>query len=123
LDEGTLNLHYTLTNLTTDFTILPPGNAVKMDSGALAALPRLADAELTSVFPNLIEYTSSTGAISATLFYRDQLLALDWQEENSTIFTEKAKLTFSKAGQTLTIIITPSGEGDKIKVLLELKSQ
>jgi hypothetical protein len=122
LDEGSLNLRYTLTNANTDFTILPPGAAVKVDAGSLADLPRLPDAEITSVFPGLVEYTSASSPLSATLFYRDELASRGWQENSSDIFTEKARLTFSKTGQTLTIIITPAGEPDKIKILLDLKS-
>ncbi len=118
-DQGQLTLRYTLTDINADFTITPPVDALTAHD-TFNHLPRLPDAEVISVFPTLIEYTSAISAISATLFYRDQLSALDWTEDQATIFNEKARLTFSKADQTLTIIITPADERDRIKVVLGL---
>jgi hypothetical protein len=122
LDEGQLNLHYSLTDTNTDFTIESPAVLTDTNPADLAAIPRLPDAQIISFFPALIEYTSAISSISATLFYRDELFARDWTESSSDIFNEKSNLVFAKEGQTLTIIITPAGEPDKIKILLDLKS-
>jgi hypothetical protein len=86
-------------------------------------VPYLPDAEITAVFPKLIEYTSAISSISATLFYRDELAALEWQERGSTIFAEKANLSFSKDDYTLMIIITPGEDKGRIKVVLNLEAK
>jgi hypothetical protein len=121
LDEGHLNLRYSLIDVNADITIEPPAVLTDTNSANLASIPRLPDAQIVSFFPALIEYTSAISSISATLFYRDELSALDWAESSSTIFNEKSNLVFDKEGQTLTIIIVPAGQPDKIKVLLDLK--
>ena len=120
-DRGQLNLRYTLTDINGDLTITPPPDA-DTNPDALKNLPRLADAKLISVMPSLIEYTSVISPISATLFYQDELSAREWTEEHSEIFNEKSQLRFSKNGQSLTVIITPS-DPDRIKVVLNLDTR
>lgn len=122
LDEGSLNLRYTLADMNSNLTIRRPGIPTETNRSNLAAIPRLPNAEIVSLFPALIEYISAISSISATLFYRDELSALNWIEESSTIFNEKSNLVFSKAGQTLTILIIPDDNRAKIKILLDLKS-
>ncbi|MEW5959234.1 MAG: hypothetical protein AB1801_16005, partial [Chloroflexota bacterium] len=100
-DRGQLNLRYTLTDINGEFTIQPPSTP-ETGPDTLANLPRLADAELISVLPTLIEYTSAISSISATLFYRDELGARQWTEEQADLFNNKSQLRFSKNGQTLT---------------------
>ena len=121
-DQGQFSLHYALTDLNADFTISPPIEAAT-GSKTLDHLPRLPDAEIISVFPTLIEYTSAISAISATIFYRAELSALDWTEDKAAIFNEKSHLTFSQENQTLTVIITPAEDSDKIKVVLDINKQ
>ena len=75
---------------------------------------------IISVFPDLVEYVSATTPLSATQFYQNELAALTWTEEHASIFQEKARLTFAKDGQILTIIITPVGDSQKIKVVLDI---
>ncbi len=118
IDKGSLRLTYTLTDIDADFAISPPAEALPHHD-TLANLPRIPDAETITVLPTLIEYTSAISAISATLFYRNELSALDWSMDEVTAFNDKARLTFSKEGQALDIIITPAGEPDKIKVVLD----
>ena len=122
-NQGRLNLRYTLTGVNTDFVIDPPAQALIDDRNPLSQLPRLPDAELIAVFPTLIEYTSALSSISATLFYQDELAGLGWsQAANPDIFIEKSRLTFSKAEETLTILITPSNdEPERIKVVMDIR--
>lgn len=122
MDEGHLNLSYSLTDINADVTLEPPAVLTDTNTANLASIPRPPDAQIISFFPALIEYTSAISSISATLFYRDELSVRDWTESSSTIFNEKSNLVFAKEGQTLTIIIVPAGEPDKIKVLLDLKT-
>ena len=121
-DWGQLNLRYTTTDLNANFDIIPP-QAVLTKSDPLSALPQLPDAKIISIFPTFLEYTSSITPVNAALFYRDELTAQDWIEDNVEIFNEKARLTFSKEGQNLTIVINPHQDPQKIKVLLDLKTQ
>lgn len=121
-DQGQFNLRYTLTGINSDFTITPPAEALTSND-PINMLPRLPDAEIISVFPTLIEYTSAISAISATLFYRDELSGLGWTEENSAIFNEKSLLNYSQDDRLLSIIITPVEDEDKIKVLMSLDNQ
>jgi hypothetical protein len=118
-DEGTMTLHYTLADINSDFTITPPDNLLD-SSHPLSNLPRPADAQILSLFPTLLEYTTTISPISATLFYRSQLPDLAWQEDAITVFNEKANLSFSKEEQTLAIIISPLAD-DHSKVVLNFK--
>ncbi|MFN8458217.1 MAG: hypothetical protein U0401_26795 [Anaerolineae bacterium] len=119
-DQGRLNLRYTVSDVNEAFEIQPPRN-VLTQSNSLGRLPRLPDAAMVSVFPTFIEYTSATSPLSATLFYRDELPKLGWTEviSQSEVFKEKARLNFAKAGQNLTILITPAEEKDRTKILLQ----
>ena len=121
-DQGHFNLRYTPSDVNANFDIIPP-QAVLTKSDPLSALPHLPDAKIVSIFPTFIEYTSSITPVNAALFYRDELTAQDWTEDNVEIFNEKARLTFSKEGQNLTIVINPHEDPQRIKVLLDLKTQ
>jgi hypothetical protein len=122
IDQGQLKLRYTVSAVNEDFTIQPPAQALTQ-SNRLGQLPHLPDATIRSIFPSFIEYTSAISPISATMFYQAELPKLGWSEAVSStqVFKEKARLTFAKADEILTVLITPSEERDKIKVLLELK--
>jgi len=117
--EGRLSLRYSLTDINSDLVITPPSAAITQ-SAPFDELPRLPDAQITSIYPTLLEYTSAISAISATLFYREELTAQDWDEEDIQIFNEKSRLSYSKEGQWLTIIITPADTHDKIKVTVDV---
>jgi hypothetical protein len=117
--EGRLSLRYSLTDINSDFVITPPAAAITQ-SAPFDELPRLPDAQITSIYPTLLEYTSTISAISATLFYREALTAQEWAEEDIQIFNEKSRLFYSKAGQSLTVIITPAETPDKIKVTVDV---
>lgn len=119
IDEGQLTLRYTLTDVNRELIIRPPP-AVESGPDALSKLPRLPDARLISVLPTLIEYTSAISSISATLFYRDQLAAGEWSEDQAEIFEEKSRLVYSRENQRLTILITPAGQSHQTKVMLSL---
>jgi hypothetical protein len=64
---------------------------------------------------------SAITPITAALFYRDQLTSQGWTENQAEIFNEKARLTYAKDDESLTVLINPADERDKIKVLLDLK--
>ena len=119
-DQGYMNLSYTLTSPNADLTIAPPIDAFA-GSKALNNLPRLPDAQIVSIFPTFIEYTSAITPIGAALFYRTQLTTEGWTEDQANIFNEKARLAYSKEDEALTIIINPADEENKIKVLLDLE--
>lgn len=117
--EGRLNLRYSLTDINSNLVITPPA-AANAQNAPFDELPRLPDAEITSIYPALLEYTSAISAISATLFYREALTAQKWDEEDVQIFNEKSRLSYSKADQRLTVIITPAETPDKIKVTMDV---
>jgi hypothetical protein len=119
-EQGHLNLRYTLTGVNAALTIAPPVDAFA-ESEVLNNLPRLPDAQIVSVFPTFIEYTSAITPISAALFYRDKLTAQGWTENKAEIFNEKARLAYAKDDEALTVLINPADERNKIKVLLDLK--
>jgi hypothetical protein len=119
-DQGHLNLRYTLTGINAPLTIAPPVAAFA-ESEALNQLPRLPDAQIVSVFPTFIEYTSAITPIGAALFYRDKLTSQGWTENQAEIFNEKARLGYAKDDEALTVLINPADERNKIKVLLDLK--
>jgi hypothetical protein len=119
-DKGTFSLKYTMMDMNTSLDISPPPLDETI-SASLAALPRLPDAEIITVFPTLIEYTSAISPVSATLFYQDVLSDQGWTEGVATVFNEKANLTFSKDRQALTIIINPDQTPEKFKVVMDLR--
>ena len=118
-DRGQFTLHYTLHELDEDFSINPPADFPTTNT--LNNLPRLPDAEMVAVFPDLVEYVSATTPVSATQFYQNELAAQEWTTETVSVFAEKARLVFSKENQTLTIIITPADTGERINVLLDIR--
>lgn len=119
-DQGRLKLRYTLTGINDALTIAPPVEAFA-ESEVLNNLPRLPDAQIVSVFPTFIEYTSAITPIRAALFYRDELTAQGWTENQADIFNEKARLAYAKDDEALTVLINPADEINKIKVLLDLR--
>ncbi len=119
LDEGQMTLRYTLSDVNAGFTITPPPAEVQAGN-LLLTLPRLPDAEMVSVFPTLVEYTSAITPLEAVLFYREELDRLEWAEEAVSAFNEKAEMTFAKEDQAVTVLIQPSGRPDRIEVLLYL---
>ncbi|MCB0155730.1 MAG: hypothetical protein KDF65_13110 [Anaerolineae bacterium] len=121
-ESGQLKLSYALSDRDAPLEIRLP-ETVTRETSALAALPQLPDAQIVTAFPSLLEYTSAISAISATLFYREQLNALDWTEESAEIFNEKASLTFSKEDQTLSLIIAPAETSDTIKIVLNVEAK
>lgn len=118
-DQGRMTLRYTLTGINTALIITPPAAALTA-SQPLNSLPRLPDARIVSVFPTFIEYTSAITPIGAALFYRDELTTQGWTENQADIFNEKARLTYSKDKEALTVLINPSGDPQQIKVMLDL---
>ncbi|MCB0212859.1 MAG: hypothetical protein KDJ52_26180 [Anaerolineae bacterium] len=117
LDEGTLDISYELVRLNDpSIKITPPKNS---KPNLLASLPRPNDAELTAVYPALLEYTSVVSPVSATLFYKHELSTLGWTPVLTDVFEEKARLAFSKDDKTTNIIINPAQE-EKVKVVLSL---
>ena len=122
LDEGRLNLSYTLTDINTDFEIALPDN-VETTITSLAQFPRPEGAQVTAIFPTLLEYTSVISPISATLFYQTGLPPNGWTEESAEIFEEKSRLVYTKENETLTILIAPAENRNQIKVLLNLDTQ
>ena len=115
MDDGQLNLRYTLSNINADVNIAPPNQT---ENNTLASLPLLPDAQLNAVFPALIEYTSAISPVSATLYYQEQLVDAGWAEESTTFFNEKARLSFSKDDEKIMIIINPSETQEQIKVVV-----
>jgi len=122
LDKGTINLRYTLTDMNAEVAITLPEHREGQIT-PLAKFPRLPGAEVTAIFPALLSYTSAISPISATLFYRQGLPTRGWVEEQADIYQEKSRLVFSKENETLSIIIAPADEPQKIRVSLSLDTQ
>ncbi|MCB0167439.1 MAG: hypothetical protein KDI79_24630 [Anaerolineae bacterium] len=117
LDEGRLKLTYSLTDINGNLRILPPKGS---RPSPLVGLPRPADAQISAVYPALLEYTSAISPVSATLFYQNELATLGWTQVLTTVFEEKAQLAFNKDDQTATILINPD-PNKKVKVVLSLE--
>ena len=122
LDDGSLVIQYKLTDINASIPITAPAN-LDLGQSPFADFPAPPEAELTAVYPSLIEYTGVISPISATLFYQNGLTATGWAEENSSIFNEKSRLTFSKDDQQLTILVTPAEDPAKTKIVLDLVRQ
>lgn len=117
IDTGEIQVSYRLGQINRPVKITPPINA---KASPLLTLPRPADAELTAVYPSLIEYTSASSPYSTTVFLRDHLLTLGWTPVLTNVFEEKAQLGFTKGKQTATILINPSEANAGAKVVLDL---
>lgn len=119
LDQGQLNLSYKLTDINADIVITPPEN-VTPGRTPFAGFPPPPESQITAIYPTLIEYTSVISPISATLFYQTGLPATGWSEEAAEIFEEKSRLIYSKDSQRLTVLITPTDDPRKIKIVLDI---
>ncbi|HMR64381.1 MAG TPA: hypothetical protein PKE64_10255 [Anaerolineae bacterium] len=117
IDTGTIRVSYRLSQINQPVTIKPP---FKARSSPLLALPRPADAELTAVYPSLIEYTSASSPYSTTIFLRDRLMTLGWTPVLTNVFEEKAQLGFTKGDQTATILVNPNEANNGATVVLDL---
>jgi hypothetical protein len=117
-DQGQFTLRYTLTDPNAALTLAPPTDLPT--NNPLHNLPRLPDAQAVAVFPALVEYTSAFTVPLAAQFYQDQLAAQGWTADSVSVFTEKARLTFAKEGQLLTIIAILADDKPTVKVVLEL---
>jgi hypothetical protein len=120
LDRGRLRLEYALTGVNGELTVTPPELETILAQNQLDRLPRLPEAQISSIFPTMLEYTSVISPISATLFYRDQLAAQEWTENSADIFNEKSRLSYTKNEEALTILITPGETSDRVNVVLEV---
>lgn len=119
LDRGHLTLEYALTGVNGELTITPPEFESILAQNQLDRLPRLPAAQISSIFPTMLEYTSVISPISATLFYRDQLTAQEWTENGAEIFNEKSRLSYAKDGEVITILVTPGNKPDQVRVVLD----
>lgn len=120
-DEAQLQLRY---RLTVDAPPLaPPPAASEAIPPALAQLPRLPDAHITAAYPALLEYRSVISPVSATLYYRSALPPLGWTEVITSIFNEKARLTFDRPKERLSVIITPAETPPQIKIVVNLEQR
>jgi hypothetical protein len=120
LDEGQLQIGYRLENVNRPDS-LPPVNADAAIPAKLAEIPRLPDATVTAAFPALLEYSSATSPISVTTFYRNELPQLGWSIVISNVFNEKARLTFSKDRDTVTVLINPAETLTEANVMITLE--
>ncbi len=120
-DRGRLKLEYALTGVNGELAITPPELETILAQNQLDRLPRLPEAQISSIFPTMLEYTSVISPISATLFYRDQLTAQEWTENSADIFNEKARLSYARNDEALTILITPDDNPDQVRVVLDAK--
>jgi hypothetical protein len=121
-DQGHLHVGYSVADVNQPLAITPPKADVIFTKTPFEALPRLPDATITTIFPTLIEYTSAQSPISATIFYRNELLDQDWEEANADIFNEKAQMSFVKADERLSVIILPREDTSQTKIGLSLSA-
>ncbi len=122
LDRGRLKVEYALTEVNDKLTITPPEIESILAENQLERLPRLPEAQIISIFPTLLEYTSVISPISATLYYRDELEAQEWTETGADIFNEKSRLSYAKDGEVITILVTPGDKPDQVRVVLDVKN-
>jgi len=122
LDEGQLRLSYRLDKVNQPLGLALPA-ATTAVTPALAALPRLPNAEVIAAYPALIEYRSVISPVSATLYYRQTMPPLGWAEELASVFNEKARLAFTQNNRRVLIFITPLDKPGQIKVVVNLEER
>lgn len=114
IDSGQLTLAYSISQPDA-VTISLPKDALPV-SNLLTALPRPVDAELTAIYPTLLEYTSTITPISATLYFGSQLPPLGWTQTITSVFQEKARLAFNHSNEDITILVAPGPDSNRNKV-------
>ncbi len=118
-DSGQLTLTYSLSHPNA-LTISVPEDDRPLVSNSLTALPRPIDAELTAIYPTLLEYTSAITPISATLYFGSQLPPLGWTQTITGVFVEKARLAFNRDHEDITVLVAPQPDSSRNKVTVSL---
>jgi hypothetical protein len=118
VDRGKVAISYTLSQ--PDATKVTSPSVENSVRSTLASLPRPEDAQITVIYPALLEYSSVISPISATLFYGDILSQLGWTQTLTDVFNEKARLGFEKDAERISVIVVPDVVTNVRKITLSL---
>jgi hypothetical protein len=112
--EGTVTWDYTLD------PSAPAAIAIPDDCPAgLIDAPVMDDAQNTQQLPSVTMFETPSDAAAVLAFYSEQLVALGWTLQGEPVVTEVMTLaTFLQGDQQLSLIITPTDAGSKVRLLL-----
>jgi len=119
-ESGQVRLEYALNHPNGVNIRLPAPPA--LISNTLTSLPRPPYAQLTAIYPALLEYTSAITPISATHYFGSHLPPLGWTQTITSVFIEKARLGFAQNDENMTVLIAPAEEPGQNRVVLSLSA-
>jgi hypothetical protein len=112
--EGTVTWDYTL-DPSAPATIAIPDDC----PAGLIDAPVMDDAQNTQQLPSVTMFETPSDAAAVLTFYSQQLPALGWTQQGEPVVTDVMTLaTFLQGDQQLSLIITPTDAGSKVRLLL-----
>ena len=116
--EGTIHWEYEVSNVNQPIDVAPPENC----GGAQADIPVMADAKNASSFGDTSTYSSASAFDDVVNFYKTQMPANGWTEDESSGFSGGgfASLSFKKDTQTASITITFDKDKNETSVLISV---
>jgi len=113
--EGTLSLDYELTGANQPVAIALPADCPP----GLIDAPQLPDAANLQSLPGLLTYTTATSLADAAAFYKQQLPPLGWAADGDLATTDTTlSQDFTRADQTLTVIVSAGTGGTRVDLML-----
>ncbi len=118
-DSGTMWLDFELSDINQPIVIEPPAEATQQTQGR-DDIPTMPDAAVQSAMENFIYFTVDASVADATQFYETQMSQNGWQSEGDPMVMEDtAFLSYTKDGQTASIVISKDDSGTSVIISVE----
>ncbi len=113
--EGTITWDYQLTDVNQPVTFALPDDC----PAGMVNAPLLPDASNVLNVPSLLAYNTSSSPADVAAFYQEKINGLGWTLLGEPAIGESmALLEFMQADQTMSVIITTSDTGTKVRIML-----
>ena len=114
--DGTMTMAFDVFDINQPITIEPPAEA-KAQAGGREDIPMLPDAQVDFSSAGMTSYRTGSSVEEAAQFYEDGMPKNDWKAgEGNTILPEGTFLSYTKDGETATIIIGTDENGTSVLI-------
>jgi hypothetical protein len=114
--DGTMTMAFDVFDINQPITIEPPAEA-KAQAGGREDIPMLPDAQVEFSSAGMTSYRTGSSVEEAAQFYEDGMPKNDWKAgEGNTILPEGTFLSYTKEGETATVIIGTDENGTSVLI-------
>jgi hypothetical protein len=114
--EGTMTMAFDVFDINQSITIEPPAEA-KAQAGGREDTPMLPDAQVEFSSAGTVSYRTGSSVEEAAQFYEDEMPKNGWTAgEGNTILPEGTFLSYTKEGETATIIVGTDENGTSVLI-------